>query len=100
MSPGLFLKTWKEARRITAEKKRTDGLKAAKLDAATRFNNLHAYHYSTRQEWMCPSCNRVHPRLPDISALTGYQYPACCDFPKGHRQFKSYGFERTHPCLA
>ncbi|WP_145974283.1 hypothetical protein [Stenotrophomonas pictorum] len=94
-----ILQTWKEARQIAAEKRRIEGLAAAKLQAALHFNNLHAYHHKGRQEWMCPFCNRIHPRLQEISVLTGYQYPACCDFPEGHKQYKSHGYERNHPCL-
>lgn len=34
--------------------------------------------------WMCPDCNQIqHPT--ECSALTGLQYPMCCNTPAGHR---------------
>lgn len=40
--------------------------------------------------WMCPSCNTVHPFTGEITVFTGLQFPSCCGFPAGHRQFKCH----------
>lgn len=87
-----------EARKIAAEKARAAGLAKAKLKAALQFNSLHAYHPDGRQEWMCPTCNKTHTRFREVSVWTGYQYPKCCEFPEGHKQYETYGYDRTHAC--
>ena len=54
---------------------------------ALTFNSLHTFDY--RQEWMCPECNMIHKR-DGLSILSGYQYPACCSFPAGHRLYNDH----------
>ena len=42
--------------------------------------------------WMCPDCNRTHHPASD-SVFSGLQYPACCQYPAGHRV--SYGIRSS-----
>ena len=90
-----LINTLREASDVVALASAKDKAKREQHNAALSFNNLHAYNRFGRQEWMCPTCNKVHPREEKISALTGYQYPMCCQFPDGHKQYESYGYKDT-----
>lgn len=75
-----------EARRARASRLR--------FDVARRFNALHCDPRKCLignlppggkpSRWMCPTCNKVHEAL-EWSVFTGWQFPACCQFPVGYR---------------
>lgn len=77
-----------EAWRLYREKKRNAAREKLFFDVALAFNRVHTYQ-GTNGKWMCPKCHRVHDSInaadPMSIYLTGRQYPACCDFPEGHR---------------
>lgn len=82
----------REASRLAAEKEQTRRLAQAKYNAALAFNAIWTYDAPSALEaqWMSPLCNRVHNYTGEITVMTGLQFPACCDIPEGHRQFKHH----------
>ena len=36
--------------------------------------------------WMCPQCNKIH-LASSCSAMSGLQFPDCCDTRTGHRLY-------------
>lgn len=90
-----MIETLTEARRLAAFRRRKKAHQDAKFNAALAFNNLHTYSVGSRAEWMCPICNAIHPTTGS-TVWTGRQFPACCDFQAGHRQYKICGFTKAH----
>lgn len=82
-----FLAFRAERRKIKADARECEAI-------ARRFNNRYTHRlvYDSNapvdqsRAWMCPKCNKVHLSY-EHSFLSGMQYPACCDHPRGHRQF-------------
>jgi len=83
---------FREAARVVATKEAARKLTKAKYDAALAFNTIWTYDARSPIEarWMCPLCNSVHKFTGEITAFTGLQFPACCDIPEGHRQYKQH----------
>jgi hypothetical protein len=87
-----LISVFREAARLAAEKEQARKLTQAKYDAALAFNTIWTYDAPSPLEsrWMCPLCNSVHKFTGEITVFTGLQFPACCNFPEGHRQFKCH----------
>lgn len=97
----------REARKI-AKQKRLDACdKAERAQIAKAFNNRYTYRHrwdtSTDERitkgtamydifpkkgnaWMCPDCNKIHI-AEECSAMSGLQYPKCCNTFEGHRLY-------------
>lgn len=88
----VLFSTLCEARRLVSEQDRQRRLAQAKYDVALAFNALWTYDAPTPRDarWMCPLCNSVHSFTGEITVFTGLQFPACCGFQEGHRQFKAH----------
>ncbi len=87
-----ILAVWAEACRIVKEKANQDAAVQARYAAALAFNSIWTYDAPTpaAARWMCPVCNKVHLCTGELTVFTGLQFPACCNFIEGHRQFKSH----------
>lgn len=90
-----------------AQEERAEQIKAAEKERiAKHFNNLYTYRerWDTSNDdrldgtgmwgftpqkgyaWMCPKCNKIH-LASSCSAMSGLQYPDCCDYRTGHRLY-------------
>jgi hypothetical protein len=96
----MVFDTLKEAYAIAKQKRKTKKLADAKRAIAKAFNDLYTYRVEYVKglprmtegtamynlfpkggfAWMCPECNKIH-HPTSCSAMTGLQYPACCDHP-------------------
>lgn len=103
----MILDVLREAFRITKENRAKKRLADEKRRIAKHFNNLYTYRERwdtsdnsrldgtgmwgfTPQKgyaWMCPTCNKIH-LAESCSAMSGLQYPNCCEYRTGHRLYE------------
>ena len=102
----MIFRILRQAYKLVQEE-RAEQIKAAeKVRIAKHFNNLYTYRerWDTSNDdrldgtgmwgftpkkgyaWMCPKCNKIH-LASSCSAMSGLQYPDCCDYRTGHRLY-------------
>lgn len=90
------------------EERKARGIASERKKAAKAFNDLYTYRFryntSSKNErlpgtgmygftpeqgyaWMCPTCNKIH-LAESCSAMSGLQYPNCCEYRTGHRLYE------------
>lgn len=98
--------TLKLSYKTAVERRKERELAAERKKVAAAFNNLYTYRFrydkSSKERlpgtgmygftpesgnaWMCPDCNTIH-LSSGCSAMTGLQYPSCCNYREGHRLY-------------
>jgi hypothetical protein len=103
---GDIATTLKISYKTAIERRKERELAAERKKVAAAFNNIYTYRFrydtSSNQRvagtgmygftpeagyaWMCPDCNKVH-LASSCSAMSGLQYPSCCNHREGHRLY-------------